>query len=52
MEHVFFAMSDDGVARVIAALRAHDHIRVFGEVIDNFSFAFIAPLQSSNNGVH
>jgi hypothetical protein len=34
----------DGVAGVVAALRAHHHIRFFGKDVDDFAFAFIAPL--------
>ena len=34
----------DGVAGVIAALRADDDVRLFGEDIDDFAFAFVAPL--------
>jgi len=34
----------DRVSRVIAALMAHDHIRILAKKIDDFSLAFIPPL--------
>ena len=40
------------MASVITALAADDEIGAFGEVIDDFAFAFIAPLEANNNGIH
>jgi hypothetical protein len=44
VQNVFLLADEDRVARVIAALRAHDDVGLFGEDVDNFAFAFIAPL--------
>ncbi len=51
VEDVFFVAQDDGVARVIAALRADDDVRVLGEKIDDFAFAFVAPLGPDQDGI-
>ena len=52
MQHVFRAFGDDRVAGVISALAADHDIGPLGQIIDDFSFAFIAPLEAYNNGVH
>ena len=44
MEVIRDAVGDDGVAGVIAAGRAADHLRGVGEDVDKFAFAFVAPL--------
>ena len=46
MENVFFAAMNDGVAGVVAALTADDDVGVSGQDIDDFAFAFIAPLRA------
>ena len=40
----FITVDDEGVAGVIATLKAHDDIGFIGKEIDNFSFTFITPL--------
>jgi hypothetical protein len=37
---------DDGVARIIAALAAHNNVGISGQDIDDLSLPFIAPLGS------
>ncbi len=51
MEDVFGSADDDGVAGVVSALGTHDDVGVFCEEIDDFAFAFIAPLGADKNGV-
>ena len=46
VENVFGAVGDDRVAGVIAALTTCNDIDRFCEIIDNFAFAFVAPLES------
>ena len=52
MEDVFLAVGDDGVPGIVAALAACDHIGGFGKEVDDFAFAFVAPLGADNNGIH
>ena len=51
VQHVFCATHDDGVSSVVAALTAYDDLSVVGEEIDDFSFAFVAPLGADENGI-
>jgi len=44
MQDVFLFADEDRVSRVVTALRAHDDVGVTGEDIDDFAFAFVAPL--------
>ena len=44
VQNGFLAVDDQRVAGVIAALKAHDDIRVLGEQVDDFAFAFVSPL--------
>ena len=50
----FFAVNDEGMAGVVAALVTHDGARFFGEQVDDFAFAFVAPLGADNDefGAH
>ena len=50
----FFAVDDEGMAGVVAALVTHDGARFFGEQVDDFAFAFVAPLGADNDefGIH
>ncbi len=48
----FFLADLDGVAGVVAALRADDDVGLLGEDVDDLSFSFIAPLGADENGVH
>lgn len=52
VEDVFCAFGDDGVACVISALAADDDVCGFGEVIDNFAFSFVAPLEAGDDCIH
>ena len=40
---------DDGVSRIVAAVKACGKIEIAREVIDGFAFALIAPLRAENN---
>ena len=42
---------NDGVAGVVPALAADDDVRLGGEHVDDFAFAFIAPLRADQNCV-
>jgi len=44
VQDVFLFSDENRVAGVIAALRADDDIRLLGEHVNDFAFAFIAPL--------
>src|SRR5579859_1459822 len=45
-------LGDYGVPRVVAALRADDHVRALGQVVDDLSFALVAPLAADQNDDH
>ena len=51
MQHIFFPGDDDGVPRVVATLRADDEVRLLGEEINDFAFAFVAPLGADQDRV-
>jgi len=42
-------LGDDGVAGVVAALGADDHLGLLGEVIDDLALAFVAPLAADED---
>ncbi len=44
VQHIFLPFEVDGVAGVVAALRANDHVRLLGQHVNDFAFAFVAPL--------
>lgn len=50
VEVVGDAIGDDGVAGVVAALGAAAQLRVVGEDVDEFAFAFVAPLGAEHDG--
>ena len=49
MQHVLFAIKNQGVTRIWPALKARDDIIFGGQDIDNFAFAFISPLQAQEH---
>ena len=51
MQNEFFTAVNDGVAGVVAALTADDDVGVLGKNVDDFAFAFIAPLRADQNRV-
>ena len=51
MQDVFRSAVNDGVAGVISALAANDDVRRAGEDVDDFAFAFVAPLRADQNCV-
>ena len=42
---------EDGVAGVVSALVTSDRLEFFGEQVDDFTFAFIAPLGPEHNEI-
>jgi hypothetical protein len=46
MQNRFDIIYDQRVARVGAALIAHHEVRMCGENVDDFTFAFVAPLSA------
>ena len=44
VQRVALAVDDEGVARVVPALEAHNGVHAVGQVVNNLAFAFIAPL--------
>jgi len=53
MKHVLLSADLDRVARVVAALIADNHVGLFGQDVNDFAFAFIAPLGAyENRGSH
>ena len=49
-EFVGFAVADDGVTGIGAAVVADDQVVLFGEEIDDFAFSLVAPLQADDTG--
>ncbi len=45
-------LGDDGVAGVVAALGADDHVGLRGEVVDDLAFALVAPLAADQDDDH
>lgn len=52
MENVFGIVGNDRVACIVASLATSDDIGRFCEVVDNFTFSLVAPLEAANDGVH
>src|SRR4029434_5976424 len=48
MENSFMAVNDERMSRVIPALKPNYNIGFMGKQIDDFTFAFIAPLGADN----
>ncbi len=51
MADKLFPFHHHGVAGIVAALKSHDHIRMFRQQIYDLAFAFISPLGSYDNDV-
>ena len=51
MQRCFHAVDDQGVARIVAALKAHHPRGGFGQPIDQFAFAFVTPLGADHDDV-
>ena len=51
MQDVFFCAEKNRVAGVVAAGVADDDIRLLGEHVNDFAFAFVAPLGADQNCV-
>ena len=52
MEDVFLTSCDDGVAGIVSSLASDDDVGSFGEVVDYFTFSFVSPLETGDDGVH
>jgi hypothetical protein len=48
VQHGLLALDDQGVAGVVTALEARDGADAFGQQVDDFAFAFVAPLCAKN----
>ena len=44
MQSGFYAVDDQRMAGIVSALKTHHALRKLGQPIDQFTFAFIAPL--------
>ena len=51
MQNSFFIRDHDRVPGIVSALKTHDNICFFCEMVDDFCFSLIAPLNSYQNGV-
>ena len=51
VENEFLVSRQYGMPRVVASLAANDEVRFFGQKVDDFAFAFVAPLGSDQNSV-
>ena len=51
VQDVFLAADEDRVTGVVAALGADHDVRLFGQDIDDFAFAFVTPLGAHKNCV-
>ena len=49
VQDVFFFADENGVPGVVAAGIADDDVRVLGEHVNDFAFAFVAPLGADEN---
>ena len=49
VELELLAVADDRVAGVVAALEAHDHVRVLGEQVDDLALPLVAPLGTDDD---
>ena len=44
MQHRFLAVDDQGVARIVPALKPNDRRRPIGQQIDDLALSFVTPL--------
>ena len=51
MQDVFLSADENGVPGVVAAGVADDDVRIFGEHVNDFALAFVAPLGADENRV-
>ncbi|OPZ10643.1 MAG: hypothetical protein BWZ07_02525 [Alphaproteobacteria bacterium ADurb.BinA280] len=49
MQYGFLAADDQRMAGVVAALESHHTANTLGQQIDDFAFAFVAPLRTQYN---
>jgi hypothetical protein len=46
MQHRLLAIDDQGMTGIVAALKTHDDVGIVGKKVDDFAFAFVAPLSA------
>ena len=51
MQNVFFRAEKNGVSGVVAARVTDDDVRPLSEHVNDFAFAFVAPLSADENCV-
>jgi hypothetical protein len=51
VENGFLPVHHQGVAGIVAALKAHDYIGVLGKKIDDLPFALVSPLGAYDRDV-
>ena len=51
MQGRLVAIDDQRVARVVSALKAHHALRHFGQPVDQFALALVAPLGADDDHV-
>jgi hypothetical protein len=49
MQSCFHAIDDQGVTRIVTTLETHHTLRTFGQPINEFAFAFVAPLGADHH---
>ena len=49
MKNRFLFANDQGMARVVAALKTNYRLRSIRQKIDDFPFAFVTPLRTEDN---
>ncbi len=51
MQNVSLAAVDNGMAGIVPALAANNHVRLGSQDVDDFALTFIAPLRANQNCV-
>ena len=51
MQNRLLAGDDECVTRIVSTLEAHDSLRIVGQPINDFTFAFITPLRTDYNDI-
>ena len=51
MKNRLFFANDEGMARIVASLKANYRLRSIRQKIDDFPFAFVAPLRPEDNDI-
>src|SRR3954471_11058887 len=51
VQDILLPVTDDGVARIAAALCPHHYVTALREVVHDFALAFVSPLETDDDGV-